>query len=391
MHRIRLLAVLAFAALLLAAPARARVALRRRRQPGLRRRRQHRRELRPRLRRALQRGRRPRRPQRAGPSSTRPQAARRGRRRLSPGQIPAGHYYLVQLSSAAAIGAALPAPDADRDDEPGRLRRQGRPRHRRRRALLRRRGGQLLGGSDRRGLRRLRLGERLRGLGGGRARSRSSTAAVRADGGCTDTDSNPTTSSVAAPTPRNSSAPGSTCSEASPPAGTSQAAGVDVDIQPVLSLVARASDDQLRVGVLRRHAGADLRARHGRQQQRGRLRADGAPHRVHAGRPAARPREHRSRRRNARRVARRRRAGRDPDRARGRPGDRHDLGARSAAGGDAWPTTVGFTAPLPVRRSGPLLGDRHLHADRPVRLALAAVAASWPPPPRRGRPGRPCR
>ena len=64
----------------------------------------------------------------------------------------------------------------------------------------------------------------------------SSTAAVRADGGCTDTDSNHDDFSIAAPTPRNSSAPGSTCAEAPPASGASQGAAVDVDLQAVLSL-----------------------------------------------------------------------------------------------------------------------------------------------------------
>ena len=64
----------------------------------------------------------------------------------------------------------------------------------------------------------------------------SATAAVRNDGGCTDTDRNHDDFSVSAPTPRNSSAPGSTCSEGPPAMGASQAATVDVDIQDVLSL-----------------------------------------------------------------------------------------------------------------------------------------------------------
>ena len=169
---------------------------------------------------------------------------------------------------------------------------------------------------------------------------------------------------------------------APPPTGTApQAAAVDVDVQPVLSLSLERPTISFGVGVLRRHAGADLRAGHGRQQQRRRLLADRPPHGVHAGRPAARAREHRARRRDARR---RRSSAAPVPRSRSPPRpicvDRHDIGARARPAETPGRRRVGFTGPLPVGRSGPLLGDRHLHADRPVRLArcrrCVALAAS---------------
>ena len=79
----------------------------------------------------------------------------------------------------------------DRHDEPGRLRRQGRPRHRRDALACGARPGSCSGARDRRGLRRLRLGAAdYEGSAARRRALSSSTAAVRAGGGCTDTDSN---------------------------------------------------------------------------------------------------------------------------------------------------------------------------------------------------------
>jgi Lamin Tail Domain len=151
------------------------------------------------------------------------------------GQIPAGHYYLVQLSSAAAVGAALPVADATGTTN---LAVSGG------KVALVTDGVALSCGTAAGGCSTAATVEDFVGYGsagdyeGSAAVGAlsSSTAAVRADGGCTDTDSNHDDFSVAAPTPRNSSAAGTTCSEAPPPAGTSQAAGVDVDVQPVLSL-----------------------------------------------------------------------------------------------------------------------------------------------------------
>jgi hypothetical protein len=65
----------------------------------------------------------------------------------------------------------------------------------------------------------------------------STTAAVRADGGCTDTNVSSADFTAIAPSPRNSATAAVTCSGAPPPtASVHQDASVDVDIQPVLSI-----------------------------------------------------------------------------------------------------------------------------------------------------------
>jgi predicted extracellular nuclease len=62
----------------------------------------------------------------------------------------------------------------------------------------------------------------------------NSTAAVRADGGCTDTDANATDFTAAAAVPHNSSAPAALCTAAAPTA--SQSASVAVDVSSSISL-----------------------------------------------------------------------------------------------------------------------------------------------------------
>ena len=73
--------------------------------------------------------------------------------------------------------------------------------------------------------------------GSGAAPAPSATKALaRADGGCTDTDDNAADFATATPDPQNSSAAASACSVTPPPNGASGSAGVDVDIQPLLSI-----------------------------------------------------------------------------------------------------------------------------------------------------------
>jgi hypothetical protein len=65
----------------------------------------------------------------------------------------------------------------------------------------------------------------------------NTTAALRAGDGCTDTDTNSSDFSAQAPAPRNSAAAAAPCAGEPPPAdGASGNAGVDIDIQPVLSI-----------------------------------------------------------------------------------------------------------------------------------------------------------
>jgi hypothetical protein len=152
------------------------------------------------------------------------------------GSIPAHGYFLVQLSSSAAIGASLPAPDATGTTN------------------LAVSGGKvtvvtsaaaLSCGAALGSCSAVSSVEDLVGYGsatdyeGADAAPAlsSSTAALRAGSGCTDTDSNGVDFTASAPTPRNTSSAAVTCSGGtSPPTGVSSPAAVDVDVQPVLSL-----------------------------------------------------------------------------------------------------------------------------------------------------------
>lgn len=151
------------------------------------------------------------------------------------GAIAPGHHYLVQLSSAAAIGAALPAPDATGTSN------------------LAVSGGKvaLVAGAT-----ELTCGaspgscspvsgiEDFVGYGSAAdyegaaaaAALSSTTAAIRADAGCTDTGSNGDDFDDDTPAPRNSSAPATSCGGGGPSGGSTGSASVDVDIQNSLSL-----------------------------------------------------------------------------------------------------------------------------------------------------------
>jgi hypothetical protein len=157
------------------------------------------------------------------------------------GSIAPGHYYLVQLSSAASVGAPLPAPDAVGTSN------------------LAVSGGKValvtdstaLGcGASAGSCSTVGSIADLAGYGSaadyeGSAAApalSSSTAAVRANGGCTDTDSNADDFTADAPTSRNSSSPASTCTGGGGSGGGGSGGGttgtaiVDVDIQNSLSL-----------------------------------------------------------------------------------------------------------------------------------------------------------
>jgi hypothetical protein len=153
------------------------------------------------------------------------------------GSVPAGRYYLVQLASAAAVGAPMPAPDATGTTNiaagGGKI------------ALVRGSGALTCGASagscssnplvaDLVG-----YGTATDYEGSAAAPALSSTsAAVRAGSGCTDTDDNAADFTETTPAPRNSSTAAHACSATPPPpsSGVSQNAAIDVDIQPVLSI-----------------------------------------------------------------------------------------------------------------------------------------------------------
>jgi hypothetical protein len=64
----------------------------------------------------------------------------------------------------------------------------------------------------------------------------STTAAVRAAGGCTDSNANSTDFTAAAPSPRNSASPAASCSGGTTTPTVAAGAAVDADVQPVLSI-----------------------------------------------------------------------------------------------------------------------------------------------------------
>jgi Lamin Tail Domain len=150
------------------------------------------------------------------------------------GTIPAGGRYLVQLASGGTNGAALPAPDATGTSN------------------LAATGGKVALVDD---ATALSCGasagscstvpgvEDLVGYGGaadyegsGAAPAGNATNAVARTDACTDTDDNAADFATATPDPQNSSAAASACSVTPPPNSASGSAGVDVDIQPVLSI-----------------------------------------------------------------------------------------------------------------------------------------------------------
>jgi Lamin Tail Domain len=152
------------------------------------------------------------------------------------GSIPAGHYYLVQLASAAAGGAPLPAPDAtgatNLAASGGKV------------AVVQSTSPLSCGASagsctSAAGLVDLvGYGSATDYEGSAAAPALSSTtAAARGGSGCVDTDSSSADFSALTPGPRNASAPAASCGSEAPPAETvSQDAAVEVDVQSVLSL-----------------------------------------------------------------------------------------------------------------------------------------------------------
>jgi hypothetical protein len=151
------------------------------------------------------------------------------------GSIPAGGHYLVQLASGGTNGGALPTADATGSSN------------------LAVTGGKVAivdnatalscgatagscsavsGVQDLVG-----YGSATDFEGSAAAPAPSATKSIaRAGGGCTDTDDNAADFAAATPNPQNSSAAASACSSTPPSGGSGGSAGVDVDIQPLLSI-----------------------------------------------------------------------------------------------------------------------------------------------------------
>jgi hypothetical protein len=152
------------------------------------------------------------------------------------GSVPPGGRYLVQLASAAAVGAPLPAADATGTTNlavsGGKV------------ALVRTAAALTCGAAagscsgDSAVADLIGYGSATDYEGSGPAPTISNTtAALRAGDGCTDTDANSSDFSAQPPVPRNSAVAVSPCAAEPPPAGgVSSIAGVDIDIQPVLSI-----------------------------------------------------------------------------------------------------------------------------------------------------------
>jgi hypothetical protein len=150
------------------------------------------------------------------------------------GSVQPGHYYLVQLASAAAIGSPLPTADATGTTNlavsGGKV------------ALVRGSSALSCGATagscsgDAQIADFVGYGSAADYEGSGAAAAISNTlASMRADAGCTDTDDNHADFASAAPAPRNSSSSTASCGS-QPSGGISQPAAVDIDIQPVLSI-----------------------------------------------------------------------------------------------------------------------------------------------------------
>jgi hypothetical protein len=151
------------------------------------------------------------------------------------GSIPAGRYYLVQLASAAAIGAPLPTPDAmgttNLAVSGGKV------------ALVRTADALTCGASAGSCSSNANVADFVgygsaadyEGTGAAPTLS-STTAAIRGGEGCADSGENSADFSTGSPAPRNASAAAHACAAPPPNPGKSADAAVDIDIEPVLSI-----------------------------------------------------------------------------------------------------------------------------------------------------------
>jgi hypothetical protein len=150
------------------------------------------------------------------------------------GSIGPGRYYLVQLASTASVGLPLPAAEAtgttNLASTGGKI------------ALVRD-AAALTCGATPGSCSSNSLVEDLVGYGsatdyegaGPAPALSSTTAALRAGGGCSDTNANATDFAAVVPAPRNGLSPSASCTGGSVPSSSASAA-VDVDVQPVLSI-----------------------------------------------------------------------------------------------------------------------------------------------------------
>jgi hypothetical protein len=152
------------------------------------------------------------------------------------GSIQPGRFYLVQLASAAAVGAPLPAPDATGTSN---LAASGG------KVALVRDTAPLACGATAGSCSAVPLVADLLGYGSASDYEGSApapalsntTAALREGGGCVDTDANGADFTTGTPAPRNGSTPVASCGTVTPPSGTAAAsASVDLDVAPAVSI-----------------------------------------------------------------------------------------------------------------------------------------------------------
>ena len=268
------------------------------------------------------------------------------------GSVQPGGYFLVQLASAAAIGAALPTPDASGTanlaNTGGKV------------ALVRSAGALTCGAAagscsaDPSVADLVGYGTATDYEGTGPATGlNNTTAALRGGDGCTDTDANASDFAGAIPAPRNSATAAAPCAGAPPPSGgVSQNAAVEIDIQPVLSIAlerpsisfGNASSGQTPAAVSERvTVSSNNEAGYALTVHRSAFLPADLPLGISAGSAPA--------------------GGQlGPQLAGGAMvavpiAPAADLlvgstAARSAQAGDAWPTSIGFAAPLPVVAPG---------------------------------------
>jgi hypothetical protein len=267
------------------------------------------------------------------------------------GSIQPGRFYLVQLASAGAVGAPLPAPDATGTSN---LAASGG------KVALVRDTAPLACGATVGSCSALPLVADLVGYGsaadyegsGGAPSLTNTAAALRNGGGCVDTDVNAADFATGTPAPRNGSSPVASCGTITPPASTAVAsASLDLDVAPAVSIAldraslsfGTAAAGQTpaalpeHVTVLSNDAAGYALTVH---------RSAFAPADLPLGMTAAAP---------AGAVVGASLAG-----GATAPlpiGSAADLvvgssSARSAAGGDAWSTNIGFTAPVPALAPG---------------------------------------
>jgi Lamin Tail Domain len=150
------------------------------------------------------------------------------------GTIAPGHYYLVELASNSDVGAALPPADATGTSNLGGT--SGK-------IALVRGAAAITCGASAGSCSADPLVEDLVGYGsasdfegtGSAAGLSNTSAALRANDGCTDTGDNATDFAAATPGPRNSASPERSCAS-TPSPGPSGSVNVDLDVASVLSV-----------------------------------------------------------------------------------------------------------------------------------------------------------